>query len=299
MTAVSMASTERSQHQGRTGVGVNAWIWTSPFRKDSVALIAKAAAMGFDAFTIPIEEPDLIDIEAVRTVLSEHPLRLHVSGAYGPTRDLTHDDPQIRRQSLGYIERALTICERLGARLLVGPAYSAVGKRRRIPDAQRRREWDLAVEGLTTAGRMAADHGVTLAIEPLNRFETDLINTTEQVKRLITEIDLPSVRIHLDTFHMHIEEKNVYDAIMLAGSDLVYVDASESDRGTPGSGQVLWDEVSRALRDIQYSGDCVIESFTPDCVEIADAAAIWRPLAASQDALARDGCRFLRALLDN
>jgi D-psicose/D-tagatose/L-ribulose 3-epimerase len=278
------------------GVGVNAWVWTSPFDKDAVALVARAAAMGFDAFTMPIEDPDLIDVAAMRAALSEHPLRLYVSGAYGPTRDLTHEDPKYRQESLDYIKSALVICEQLGATTLVGPAYSAVGKRRKIPAEQRQREWDLAVQGLGKAGKMAADHGVTLALEPLNRFETDLINTAAQVKQLIRDIDLPSVRIHLDTFHMNIEEQNVYDAIVLAGDDLVYVDTSESDRGTPGSGQVHWQDVARALRDIAYTGDCIIESFTSECEEIADAAAIWRPLASSQDALASDGCQFLKAL---
>jgi len=278
------------------GVGINAWVWTSPFDRDAVALVARAAGMGFDAFTMPIEDPELIDVAAMRAALAEHPLRLYVSGAYGPTRDLTHEDPKYRQESLDYISRALVICEQLGAPILAGPAYSAVGKRRKVPADQRRREWDLAVKGLTTAGRMAADHGVTLAIEPLNRFETDLVNTAAQVKQLIRDIDLPSVRIHLDTFHMHIEEQSVYDAIVLAGEDLVYVDASESDRGTPGRGQVHWEEVARALRDIDYAGDCIIESFTSECEEIADAAAIWRPLAPSQDELASGGLGFLNAL---
>jgi len=278
------------------GAGVNAWVWASPFDKDAVSLLGKAAAMGFDAFTIPVEEPELIDTAAIRSTLAEHPLRLYVTGAYGPTRDLTHEEPRYRQESLEYIRELLTICEQLGVTTLVGPAYSAVGKRRKVTDEQRRREWELAVDGLSTAGKMAADHGVTMAIEPLNRFETDLINTAAQLKRLIGDINLPSVRMHLDTFHMHIEEQSVYDAIVLAGDDLVYVDASESDRGTPGKGQVNWQEVARGLEDINYRGDCIIESFTPACEAIADAAAIWRPLAESQDALASDGCEFLQSL---
>lgn len=281
---------------GKIGVGVNAWVWTSPFDAQSVELVSRAAAMGFDAFTMPVEAPSLIDVPAMRNALEENPMRLHISGAYGPTRDLTHEDPRYRKESLDYIRELLGICLQLGVTTLVGPAYSAVGKRRKIPQEQREKEWALAVEGLTEAGQLAADHGVTLAIEPLNRFETDLINTAEQVKRLIGDIALPAVRIHLDTFHMHIEEKDVYEAIVLAGNDLVYVDASESDRGTPGKGQVHWDAVARGLRDINYSGDCIIESFTPACEEIADAAAIWRPLAESQDALASDGCKFLQDL---
>lgn len=279
------------------GVGVNAWVWASPFDREAVPLVARAAAMGFDAFTIPVEDPALIDVEGLRAVMSEYPLRLYASGAYGPDRDLTHEDRRYREQSLAYIEQTLKVCEGLGIRTLAGPAYSAVGKRRKIPAAQRQREWDLAVEGLTLAGNMAADHGVTLAIEPLNRFETDLVNTAEQARRLIRDIDLPSVRIHLDSFHMHIEEKSVYDAILLVGEDLAYFDASESDRGTPGTGQVHWQEVARGLRDIGFDGDCIIESFTPDCEVIADAAAIWRPLAPSQDALAGEGLRFLKELL--
>ncbi len=279
------------------GIGVNAWVWESPFTRDSVALIGKAKAMGFDVFTLPIEDPATIDIAAVKAALAEHPMRLHVSAAYGPDRDLTHEDPRVRQNSLNYMQQTMAICEQLGVRLMVGPAYSAVGKRRKVSDEQKQREWQLAVEGLTAAGNMAADYGVTLAVEPLNRFETDLINTAAQVKQLIGNIDLPSVKIHLDTFHMNIEEESIFDAIVLAGDDLVYVDASESHRGTPGKGQVKWDEVLRGLKAIGYQGDCVIESFTPDCVTIADAAAIWRPLAPSQDALAQDGYYFLQQLL--
>jgi len=282
---------------GRVGIGVNAWVWVSPFDRQATSLMATAAAMGFDAFTIPVENPDLVDIEAILAAQEEHPMRLYVSGAYGPTRDLTHEDTRFQQESLDYIRHLLEICEQLGVKVLAGPAYSATGKRRRLPETQRKREWDLAVAGLTIAGKMAEDHGVTMAIEPLNRFETDLVNTAAQAKTLIGEIDLPSVKMHLDTFHMHIEEKSIYDAIVLAGEDLVYVDASESDRGTPGTGQVNWSDVARGLKDIDYVGDCIIESFTPECEEIADAAAIWRPLARDQDSLARDGREFLGGVI--
>lgn len=287
-----------NNNSGQIGIGVNAWVWASPFDRQAVPLIAKAAGMGFDAFTISVEEPDLIDVEAIRSALEQNPLRLYISGAYGPTRDLTHEDPVYRQESLDYIHRLLQICEQLGVTTLVGPAYSATGKRRKIPQAKKEQEWALAIEGLTKAGRMAEDHGVTMAIEPLNRFETDLVNTAEQVKQLIRDIDLPSVKIHLDTFHMHIEEKSLHEAIVLAGDDLVYLDASENDRGTPGTGQVHWAELVHALDDIDYSGDCIIESFTPDCDVIASAAAIWRPLVPEQDSLAREGRVFLRQLID-
>jgi len=279
------------------GVGVNAWVWTSPFTAASVPLLERARAMGFDAFTIPVEEPADIDGEVVARAIAESGLRVHVTGAFGPTRDLTHDEPRYREESLAYLRETLALCARWGVRLLVGPSYSAVGKRRHVPSDQRQREWARAVEGLRRAGDLAADHGVTLAVEPLNRFETDLVNTAEQLKRLLGDVGHASVKGHLDTFHMNIEERDVCAAVETVGADLVYVDASESDRGAPGSGQVDWEGLVRGLRRVGYAGDCVIESFTPDCQAIAAAAAIWRPLARSQDAIAEDGLAFLRRLL--
>ena len=155
----------------------------------------------------------------------------------------------------------------------------------------------MSVDDARRIVQIAEEHGVVLAVEALNRFETDLVNTAEQLVRLLRDVGHPAVKAHLDTFHMHIEEKDVAAAVRRVGAELVYVDASESDRGTPGSGQVDWAGLAGALREIGYAGDCVIESFTPECQAIAAAAAIWRPLAPTQDALARDGHAFLRRLL--
>ncbi|HSB95485.1 MAG TPA: sugar phosphate isomerase/epimerase family protein [Spongiibacteraceae bacterium] len=281
----------------KMGIGVNGWVWTSPFQSNSLHLLAKAAAMGFDVFTVPVEAPELINPTELKAAAADAGIRLHVTGAFGPARDLTHDDVSFRKEALHYIQSTLDLCEKLGVQLMVGPMYSSVGKRRKIPDSQRQVEWERAVIGLREAARMARDHGVILGIEPLNRFETDLVNTAEQAKRLVRDIGDPAARIHLDTFHMNIEEKNIYEAVKLAGDDLVYIDASESDRGTPGTGNVDWRALAKALQEIGYGGDCVIESFTPDCESIAAAAAIWRPLAPTQDLLAQDGLHFLRKIL--
>lgn len=253
--------------------------------------------MGFNSITIPVEDPAEIDGEAIRRALRATSLRVHVAGAFGPTRDLTHDDPRFREECLRYLGETLALCKLWGARLLVGPCYSAVGKRRQVSDEQRKIEWERAVTGLRAAGALAAEHDVTLGIEPLNRFETDLVNTSDQLARLLRDVAHPAVKGHLDTFHMHIEEKDVRAAVRAIGPQLVYIDASECDRGTPGTGQVDWNGLADALREIGYAGDCVIESFTPECKTIAAAAAIWRPLAPSQEALARDGLAFLRTLL--
>ena len=127
--------------------------------------------------------------------------------------------------------------------------------------------------------RYAEDKGVTLALEPLNRFETSFINLTEQALELMRMIDSPRVKLMMDTFHANIEEKSLGKAIEAAGQNLVHVHANENDRGTPGTGHVAWNEIAAALKKVKFDGTLVIESFSTEVKEIARAAAVWRPLA--------------------
>jgi len=143
----------------------------------------------------------------------------------------------------------------------------------------------------------AADHGVVLGVEPLNRFETSVLNLTADAIAIVDRVGSPACGLMLDTFHMNIEESSIGAALRAAGPRLKHLHACENDRGAPGSGHVPWTEVAEALRDISYDGGVVIESFTSQVKSIARAAAIWRPLAATQDALAENGLTHLRALL--
>src|SRR5438477_5424136 len=281
-------------------IGVNAWVWTSPFTTDNegLALIDKVKQIGFDSFEFGLEDPSHVDPAKLKQKLQQTGLRIVICGAFGPDRDLTHDDSSVRESSLSYITQAIKICQQSGCRTLAGPMYSAVGKRRHVTAEQKKKEWDLAVKGIKEAGRRAADAGVTLAIEPLNRFETDLVNTAEQCERLVNEVGMNNVGFHLDSFHMNIEEKNSGDAIRRAGKRLYHFHACENDRGAPGSGiNIDWPNIAAALKEVGYKGEAVIESFTPKTKSIAAAAAIWRQLAPTQDALAQDGLAFLRKTL--
>jgi len=279
------------------GIGISSWVWTSPLDDSSLELIHKAKQFGFDVFELALESPHQFDYAKAARVLKEAGMKAVVCGAWGPDRDLTNDDPALRQNSLDYARAALECCEAVGATVLPGPMYSGVGKRRYVAPEQRKREWELAVTGIRQMAKMAADHGVTLAVEPLNRFETDLVNTAAQGIQLCKDVGEQNVGLLLDTFHMNIEEKNTYAAIKAAGPLVKHVHACENDRGAPGSGLVHWAEVGKALKEIGYAGAAVIESFTPNMKTIAAAAAVWRPFAASQDDLARDGAKFLRGLL--
>jgi D-psicose/D-tagatose/L-ribulose 3-epimerase len=278
-------------------IGVNTFVWTSPFATRDFGLMAKIKAMGFDIIEIAVEEPSLIDVPLLRKTAQDEGLSVIVCGAFGPTRDISSDDPEIRKNGVAYIAQCLRLTEAAGSSLFAGPLYSAVGKTRMVSPDQKARERAWCVENLRDLGKIAGDAGVTICIEPLNRFETDMINLVEQAVALIHDVGEPTYKLLLDTFHANIEEKSIPHAIRQAGDLLGHVHACENDRGTPGTGHTDWLGIRDALRDIDYAGAVVIESFTPGIIEIAKAAAIWRPLAPSQDDLARDGARFLRELL--
>ncbi|WP_332702289.1 sugar phosphate isomerase/epimerase family protein [Devosia sp.] len=278
-------------------IGVNTWVWTSPFGTKDFGLIPKIKSMGFDIIEVAVDDPSLIDVALLNKMAQEHALSITICGAFGPTRDISSDDPAIRRNGVDYISECIRLAQAVGSTLVAGPVYAAVGKTRLVSAGQKARERAWCVENLRAVGKVASDAGVTIGIEPLNRFETDMINLVEQAITLIHEVGHPAYKVHIDTFHANIEEKSIPAAIRMAGSLLGHFHACENDRGIPGTGHIDWVGVRDALRDIGYDGPVVIESFTPGAVEIAKAAAIWRPLAPSQDELARQGARFLRELL--
>jgi D-psicose/D-tagatose/L-ribulose 3-epimerase len=278
-------------------LGASTWIWTSPFGDDGLGLVGRAKALGFDVLEIAVEDPDLITAARLRAAGEEAGVAFTVCGAFGPDRDLSHEDPAVRATAMEYVRRCVDLAAELGAPHFVGPMYSAVGRTRMLEPLERDAQRALAVESLKRLAEHAAQRGVRLAVEPLNRFETDLVNTTEQALELLDRVGADGVGILLDTFHMNIDEKSIGDAIRLAGDALLQVHTCENDRGTPGTGHVPWEELFAALRDIDFGGPLVIESFTPAVKEIAKAVSLWRPLDAEPDELARRGAAFLRASL--
>lgn len=278
--------------------GVNAWVWVSPLTTDGVAELApKVKALGFDWFEVPLELTDSLDYARAGAILRDNGLGVSVCAAMGPDRDLIHPDAAIRDNGIAYLKHCVDAVRALGGTNVVGPLYSAVGRVWQMTADERARDTDLLVTQLRELAEYAGDKGAVLGVEPLNRFETSFINLAAQAIEVVDRVDHPACRIMLDTFHMNIEEKSLGAAIRATGKRLVHLHACENDRGAPGTGNVTWGEVAAALREIGYDGPVVIESFTSKVQSIARAAAIWRPLAASQDALAGDGVKFLKTLL--
>jgi D-psicose/D-tagatose/L-ribulose 3-epimerase len=275
--------------------GVSTWLWVSPFTTQLAnELFAKVAQMGFDVVEIAVDDPALIDVKEIKAALKANGLKVSICGAFGPSRDLTNSSKDIQQNALNYIESCLDICNELEAGFLGGPMYAAVGKARMLPANERKKEWELAVKNLQQVCKMAAARDLQIALEPLNRFESDLVNTAEDVVRMIDDINHPAAQIMLDSFHMNIEEKNIVEAIKCVGERLIHLQVAENYRGAPGTGQTDWASYRKGLEQIKYNGIITIESFTTDNVELAEAVCFWSPKAESQDAFATGGLDFLK-----
>ena len=278
-------------------IGINTFLFTSPFTNQSTKLFPQFKRWGFDTVEIPIEDPSHIDPAHVKRELDRHGLACgSVCACVGPDRDL-RGTPEQQQNSLQYQMKVLDQMADLDCPTMMGPIYSSVGRADAVPADEYQRQWDTVVGHLKTLCQYAAERGRRIAMEPLNRFETDFINTCDQGLKMIRAVGSPALKLHLDTFHMNIEEKNQGDAIRKAGRFLDHFHACGCDRGTPGNDHIDWKSIAKALKDVRYDGDVVIESFTTDVKVIARAAAIWRRIEPTRNEIAVKGLKFLRKTL--
>ena len=252
---------------------------------------------GFDSVEIAIENLAHIDPPFVKARLERHGLVCgSVTPCLGPDKDLRGTSAQ-QRAGVEFMKRVIDQMVALDARTLVGVVYSTVGRADAVPPGEYRRQWKTVVKNLKNVSEYAAERGRAIALEPINRFETDFINTCAQGLEMIRDVDSPALKLHLDTFHMNIEEKDPAAAIRQAGRHLGHLHACGCDRGTPGNDHIDWKSIAAALKSIRYQGDVVIESFTSDVKVIARAAAIWRQIEPSREEIAWKGVKFLKQLL--
>jgi len=278
-------------------LGINTFLFTSPFTNKSTGLFRKFKAWGFDGVEIAVENPADVDPVFVRKELDQHSLVCtSVCACFPPSRDL-RGTPAQQRATIVYLKRLVDIAGVLGTDIVMGPLYSATGRAGAVPAAEYQRQWRTVRGHLKTICDYAEAHGKVICLEPLNRFETDFLNTVEQGLRMIREVKSPALKLLLDTFHMNIEEKNPAASIRRAGRHVGHIHASASDRGTPGNDNVDWRGVAKALKDIRYQGGVVIESFTQDVKVIARAAAIWRKIEPRRNDIASKGLTFLKKTL--
>ena len=276
--------------------GISSLAWQSPF-SDPMGQFEKAKKYGLDIYEIAAEDFSLIHVEDILKAKEATGIGTpSVCGAFGETRDVSSDIEEYRKGGLQYIKDMVDLVAAIGGDTVAGPMYSAVGKARQVSPEEKKQAWAWAEEYLREAADYAKDKGVRLGIEPLNRFETDFINTVDQGLELIDRIGRDNVGFLLDTSHMNIEESNIIAAIGKAGGKIYDIHTCANTRGIPGEDNFDWPAMAAAIKATGYDDYCNIESFTPDCKEIAKAASVWRPFAESPEAIAERGIPFLRKI---
>jgi D-psicose/D-tagatose/L-ribulose 3-epimerase len=276
-------------------LGIHAMAWTPHWSNESLPLVQRVASLGLDFIEIPLMGIDDIDPVAIRRSVAEAGIGVVTSSVLSDTTDITSPEADVRQAGVAYLERCVDATAEMGAPQFSGVIYCSHGKRpEERPTAE---DWKRSADALSTVAAHAQEAGVMLGIEPVNRYESPLINTCEQALQLADMIGAANVKVHLDTYHMNIEEKSWKDPVVMAGDRLCHFHLCENDRGIPGTGLVDWDELFEGLARIGYRGYAALESFVDVSDDMVAGTAVWRDLAPSGDVLVTQGTEFLRTLI--
>jgi len=283
-------------------IGIISMFYARPFTREHFALLPRVKAAGCDFIELLVPEPGELDLAETRRALADNGLGVLLAARVNLTRDLASADAGAHAAGVSYLESCVEVASTLGAGIVGGPLYGAplvfAGRAPApVAEGERRRRIDAIVGGLKQAGRAAQGAGVKFAIEALNRFETDIANTTGHALALAEAVGSPAVGVMLDTFHMNMEDFSIPDSIRRAAPHLIHFQANESNRGFVGAGHIDWPEVARALAAVNYDGPITLEPFRRDDERPGVPLAQWRSPARSEDAELKASVDYLRAAL--
>lgn len=273
--------------------GVNTLIWSASYDNSVEDVLPILKQKGFDGIEFPLFRPEEISPVRVRRAMEANGLECNTASVFVDGLNALSDDPAVRAKSVERLKDLIAISAECGATTIAGPLYCPVGY---LPGRRRTQtEWDRAVDTYRQVAPTLVAYGMTLAIEPLNRFETYFLNTAADAALLAEQVNHPNVGILYDTFHANIEEKDIAAGLLTVGKHLKLIHTCENDRGIPGSGHIEWPGIFAAIRQLKYDGWLTIESFGFAIADISAAAAIWRDIESSPSVIAYDGVSFLEA----
>jgi len=275
----------------KIGIHLSLWAknWTDYFTDD----IERAAQIGFDSVELPLMQPETLDTGLIRRKIEANSLGVFCGTGLSNASDISSEDRECRERGRKHLFTCIEAAHNIGSRLLGGVIHSAWGKAERT--AKQNREY--STEVLRSAAEYAKNFGIRLALECINRYESSFLNTVDQGLDLLSYIDMPNVGLHLDTYHMNIEERSIPEAIKRAGSKLFHIHFSENTRGYPGNGHLPWKDIITALKAVNYRSDVVIESYVIPGTPAGDDVKIWRKIESDTGSGLKKSLDFLRLLL--
>lgn len=271
--------------------GIHSGLWMARWTDDIAPIFRKVADLGFDGVEVSLLGMTDEKAAALGALARDHGLEVTCSDGLSREADITSPDPDVRAAGIEYLRWALRTTAAMGSHGLAGVVYAPWGVFDPASKAQRAKR---AAEAFATLDADLARHDVTLGIEAINRFETDLVNTAAEAVALAADSGSAHVGVLLDTFHMNIEEKDVAAAIVSARDHLVHFHVSDNDRGVPGSGHVPWPDVRRGLADIGYDGWIVAEMFVVAGNPASADLNIWRDIEPDATRAAAQTVQFMR-----
>ena len=274
-------------------IGIHAYAWCSEWSNKTLGILDTAKKEGLDFLEIPLMKLEDFDPKAVLQRKNDVGIDVVTSNVIlSDAHDITSRDAVCRKQGVEYLKRCVDATAAVEADCFSGVIYGQYCKATNVPTED---DWKWSAEGLRVVGEYAAQYGITLGLEPCTRYETNLINTCEEALRLLDMVGLDNVKVHLDSYHMNVEEKSFYDATKLAKGRLCHYHMCENDRGIPGTGHVDWEGIFRALKENDYHGRIGMEGFS----DITDNMStwVWRKLAPSGDVFLHEGIKFLREMV--
>lgn len=284
-------------------VGIISMQFIRPFTGKDLHYLDYASKLGFDFMELLVPEPeDDINLETARKAAADCGINLVLAARVNAQRSIASDDPAARQGGVDYLKHCVEVANSIGAEIVGGPLYGepmVFAGRPPLPrtDADIAERAARTVDGLREVAPIARSAGVVFGLEPLNRFETDIVSTTRQAIEVVDKVDDAGLGVMLDTFHMNMEERSIPDAIRATGDRLVHFQANENHRGHPGTGHLDWTAIMRALADIRYRGPVSLEPFRRDDDRVALPIAHWRAPHEDESAKLRAGLGVIRSAL--
>ena len=275
-------------------IGMNMLLWATYIEEDLYPTIEKIKSTGYDGIEIPIGEGDVNYYRNMGKLCDKLDLRRTSVTSLFDDGNPVSPDPSVRKTAVEQMRWRIDMAAEMGSEVIGGPFHSAFASFSGHPPTQEERNRSAQV--LHQAAEYAATHNIVLTPEALNRFECYLFNTMDDISELIKKVDHPNLRLIYDTHHAHIEEKNVESTLKKHGDIIAHVHISESDRGTPGNGQVRWEETFANLVKIGYDGWLTIEAFSRNNPEFASGINVWRNFEATYDEIFVDGFSFIKKM---
>lgn len=287
----------------RHPIGIISMQFVRPFTTKDLCLFERIKELGFDFIELLMPEPeDGLDLVEVRKALTDNDLGVLLAARVNTERSIASLDPTARQGGIDYLKTCIDAAATIRADIVGGPLYGGplvfAGVRpASIDETERRARFDRCIEGLAAAADEAVKAGVCLALEPLNRFETDIISTVSQAIQLVDHVDSSGLGLLLDSFHMNIEERSISDAVRAAGDRIIHFQANENHRGFPGTGHLPWSDIARALDEVGYEGPVSLEPFRRDDDRFGVPIAHWRPPLEDESDKLQSSLAFMRATL--